>query len=210
MTPRAEPHIDEPGTRSLLDGFAMGDPDAVLHLGDLFSGLGRRSFGMLLFLSTLPAFTPIPGLAGALSGPFVVLLGLQLLIGRRDPWLPGFVARRGPKRATLAGFRDRVSPWLVRVERFAQPRMSAMLDHPLASAFTGLQLALLGVLLLLPIPLTNYLFAVLLLLYAFALIERDGRLMAGAWLAGIVGGSVVAVLSGSAAAAAARWIEMLA
>lgn len=209
MTRRAE-RTPPPGTRSLLDDFASGDPDGVLQLGELFSGLGRRSFGMLLFLSTLPAFMPIPGLAGALSGPFVVLLGLQLLVGRRNPWLPMFVARRGPRRSQLSSFRDRVSPWLARVERIARPRMPGLLDHPLASAFTGLQLALLGVLLLLPIPLTNYVFAILLLLYAFALIERDGRLMLGAWIAGIVGGGIIAVLSGSAAAAAAQWIEMLA
>lgn len=211
MTPRAD--RDRPAearTRALLDGFSAGDPDSTLRMGELFGGLGRRSFGMLLFMSTLPAFMPIPGVAGAFSGPFVVLLGLQLMIGRRDPWLPGFIARRGPRRGLVAGFRDRVSPWLARVERVARPRLTGMLDHPLASAFTGLQLALLGVLLLLPIPLTNYLFAFMLLLYAFALLERDGRLMAAAWVIGIVGGGMVAVLSGSAAAAAARWIEMLA
>src|SRR3546814_1261230 len=53
---------------------------------------------MLLFVSTLPAFIPIPGVGGAISGPLVILIGAQLLVGRRTPWLPEFVARHGPHR----------------------------------------------------------------------------------------------------------------
>jgi hypothetical protein len=210
MTTRADrPRPAEAGTRELLDGFSTGDPDEVLHLGDVLAGLGRRSFGMLLFVSTLPAFIPIPGFAGAASGPLVMLIGLQLLIGRREPWLPRFIATRGPRRSTMAGFRSRIAPWLMRLERVVRPRMAALLDARLASAFTGLQLLALGTLLLLPIPMTNYLFALVLLLFAFALLERDGRLMAVAWGTGAVVGTTVALLSGSLIAAAVQWLDGL-
>ncbi|MFP7722784.1 exopolysaccharide biosynthesis protein [Lysobacter sp. A3-1-A15] len=210
MTRRARPGpAPEAGTRVLLDAFAEGDPDEVLRLGDVFTGLGRRSFGMLLFVSTLPALIPIPGVGGAISGPLVVLVGLQLLVGLRKPWLPGFVARRGPHRAAMARFRDLLAPWLTRLERVVKPHAAAMLDHRLASAVTGLLLVLLGVLLALPIPLTNYLFAALLLAFALALLERDGRLMGVAWAAGAVAIAVFGVLSGSLLGAAARWIDFL-
>ena len=210
MTQRASPgHPAEAGTRLLLDAFAEGDPDEVLQLGDVFTGLGRRSFGMLLFVSTLPGLIPIPGVGGAISGPLVVLVGLQLLVGLRKPWLPGFIARRGPHRHAMARFRDLLAPWLTRLERVVKPHAAAMLDHRLASAFTGLQLVLLGVLLALPIPFTNYLFAALLLMFAFALLERDGRLMGVAWVAAVVAIAVFGVLSGSLVAAAARWIDLL-
>ena len=199
----------EAGTRALLDGFTVGDPDEVLKLGDVFAGLGKRSFGMLLFISTLPAFIPIPGVGGAISGPLVILIGMQLLVGMRKPWLPGFIARRGPHRRLMVSFRDRLSPWLARLERAVRPRASAMLDHRLASALTGLLLILLGLLLSLPIPLTNYLFAGLLLLFALALLERDGLLMALAWAFGLVAVAVFGVLSGTLASAAARWIDMV-
>src|SRR5690554_4141221 len=168
----------EAGARGLLDASAAGDPDDRVRLGEVFNGLGKRSFGMLLFICTLPAFIPVPGVGGAVSGPLVILVGLQLLVGRRTPWLPRFIASRGPHRRALARFRDLLAPWLDRLERIVRPRASALLDHRLATALTGLLLALLGLLLSLPIPLTNYLFGVLLLLFAFALLERDGRLMA--------------------------------
>lgn len=199
----------EAGTRALLDGFAAGDPDEMLRLGDVLAGLSERSFGMLLFVSTIAAFIPIPGVGGAVSGPLVILIGLQLLIGLRKPWLPGFLARRGPHRHAMARFRNLLSPWLARLERMVRPRTTVLLDHPVASAFTGLLLVLLGVLLSLPIPFTNFLFGALLLLFALALLERDGRLMAVAWALGAVAVAAFGVLSGSLATMIGGWIDRL-
>jgi hypothetical protein len=59
-----------------------------------------------------------------------------------------------------------------------------MIDHPAAKAISGLLLVVLGGLLALPIPLTNYPFGLVLLVFAVALIERDGRTMALAWALG--------------------------
>lgn len=184
-------------TRAVLDAFAAGDPDDHLRMGDLLSGLRQTAFGMLLFVAVLPAFLPIPGLAGAISGPLVALIGAQLLVCLRKPWLPGFLARRGPHRRSVVRFRDMMARWLRWLEKLVRPRLGGVLDHPLASAFTGLLLVLLGLLLALPIPFTNYLFGVLLLLFVFALLERDGALMLVAWLAGAIAVVVFGFVSGN-------------
>ena len=198
--PVPEPHAThgqgaahEPGgsghnasTRTVLDAFADGAPEDQLMLGDVVSGLRQTAFGMLLFVGILPAFLPIPGLAGAISGPLVMLIGAQLLIGLNKPWLPGFLVRRGPHRKSMQRFRDMMAPWLRRLEKLVRPRLPWVLEHPVASAFTGLLLILLGLLLALPIPFTNYVFGVLMLLFVFSLLERDGALMLVAWLAGSI------------------------
>lgn len=203
---QAAPH----GLRAVLDTLCDGDPDEHLALRDLVGGLGRSTFGVLLLVATLPAFIPIPGVAGALSGPLVVLVGMHLLVLLRKPWLPDFVARRGPQRSTLIRF-DRVGDrWLRWLERLVRPRLPALIDHPLATIFTGLQLVLLGLLLALPIPFTNFLFGALLLLYALALLERDGVLMLMSWLAGIVAIYISGSVSGNLAAMAWAWIASFA
>jgi len=211
MTPPAEhdaaKRTNEAGTRALLDRFATGDPAEIIRLDDVLAGLEERAFGMLLFLSIPTAF--IPGVAGIVSGPLVILVGVQLVFGRNEPWLPDFLGRRGPHRKAMATFRDRLGPWLARLERVVKPRNQVLLDHPLASAFTGINLILLGLLLSLPIPFTNVLFALLLLLFALALLERDGRLLATAWVASVMAIAVFGVLSGSLASAATRWFDML-
>lgn len=197
------------GMRAVIDALCDGDPGEQLALRELVVDLGRSTFGVLLFVATLPAFIPIPGLAGALSGPLVVLVGLHLLILLRKPWLPDFIARRGPQRSTLIRF-DRISDrWLRWLERVVRPRLLGMIDHPVATVLTGLQLVLLGILLALPIPFTNFLFGALLLLYALALLERDGVLMLISWGAGLVAIYVFGAVSGNLAAMLWAWVAGL-
>lgn len=196
----------EAGTRQILDDLLDGDREQDLRFEDLLSGLGRRAFGMMLFVVALPAFIPVPGLAGAISGPLCALVGLQLLFGLRRPWLPRFLAHRGPKRRTVEVFDNMSSRWLARLEKLVRPRQTWVLDHRVAAMFTGLLLALLGLLLALPIPFTNYVFGALMMLFAFALLERDGLLMLLCWVGGIALIVVFGVLSGSLATVAGDWI----
>ena len=198
----------EAGTRALLDALAQGDPDETITLRDLLGGLNRRAFGMLLFVSVLPAFIPIP-IGGAISGPLVMLIGVQLAIGVRHPWLPDFLASRGPHRHALARFDRMISPWLARLEHVIRPRLPVVLDHRLAGVVTGLLLLLLGLLLSLPIPLTNYVFGGLLLVFALSLLERDGVMMLVAWIAGAIAVTIFGFLSGNLAAQAARFVDLL-
>ena len=198
----------EAGTRAMLDALIEGDQQQTLDFHSLMNGLGRRAFGMLLFMATLPAFIPIP-IGGAVSGPLVVLLAAQLLIGMRTPWLPGLIAKRGPKRQTLARFERILSPWLARLERIVRPRLAVVLDHRLASAVTGLLLLLLGVLLSLPIPFTNYLLGGLILLFALALLERDGAMMLVAWAVGVIAIATTGALSGGLMEAIQPWLDRL-
>jgi hypothetical protein len=193
------------GTRAILDALLDGDAAESPDLRDLFEGLGRRGFGMLLFVAALPAFIPIP-VGGAVSGPLVVLIAAQLLVGLRKPWLPGFIAERAPRRQALARFERIVDPWLRRLERVVRPRLPVVLDHRLATAFTGLLLLLLGLLLALPIPLTNYVFGGIILLFALALLERDGALMLAAWGIGLVALATTGALSGGLVAVLEGWV----
>ncbi|PZQ26419.1 MAG: hypothetical protein DI562_14900 [Stenotrophomonas acidaminiphila] len=174
-------------TATLIDGFAAGDPDEVLRLGDLLKDFGPAAFGLLLFIGVLPAFIPIPGVGGAVGGPMVVLV----------VWLPAFLARRGPHRSAMVRFRQRMAPWLRRLEKLVRPRMGGLVDNRVALSFTGLLLILLGILLALPIPFTNYVFGFLLLLFALALLERDGALLLVAWIAGGIAVVVFGFLSGN-------------
>ncbi|ASR43956.1 hypothetical protein BEN78_11820 [Xanthomonas citri pv. mangiferaeindicae] len=200
---------EEASTRELLAAMAAGDPGDQLRFRDLLAGLDKRVFGMMLFVATLPAFIPIPGVGGAVGGPLVIFVGLQLLVGLRKPWLPGFIAERGPHRSAVKRFETVLEPWFRRLERVSRPRLPGVLDHRAATMFTGLLLVLLGILLALPIPFTNYVFAVLLLAYALALLERDGALLLVAWAAGLLAIGVFGVLSGALATAATDWISRL-
>ena len=187
-------------TRALLHAVADGDPAQELTLGGLLDQFKARAFGVFLLMSVLPAFVPLPMGAGAVSGPLVSLIGLQFLAQMEHPWVPRFLSRRPLSRAGMVKFRDRTARLLRWIEKVSRPRTEVIIDHPVARTFTGLMLVLLGFLLALPLPATNYPFGLILLAYAIALIERDGRLMLLAWALGLAQVAVVSALSGQIAA----------
>jgi len=183
--PVPPPGYRNEGIRTLLAMFEFGDPGQHMPLGRILQDLQQSAFGVFLFVAILPAFIPIPGLAGAVSGPLVVLIGLQMACTLRRPWLPGFIARRGPTRGSMHRFLDRIEGPLRRLDRVLKPRLPQLLVPAAANVFTGVLLVLLGILLSLPIPFTNYLFGFQLLLFALALLERDGKLMLLNWIGGV-------------------------
>lgn len=196
------------GIGALLQLARSGHPDDALPLREILGDLQDSAFGMFLLIAVIPSFIPIPGVAGAISGPLVMLIGAQMLAGLRRPWLPGPIGRRGPKRRTLARFVGAASRWLDRLDRLLEPRL-ASLTGAAGRHVSGLLLVLLGLLLALPIPFTNYLFGGLLLVFALALLERDGLVLLVAWLGGIAAIAVFGVLSGGLADLASGWLHRL-
>ncbi len=206
MTPSAERAAPSNGIARLLRAFTQGDPQEVLALDRLLYGLGRSAFGMFLFVSVLPGFVPIPGFAGVVSGPLVALIGLQLIVGLRKPWVPAFIGRRGPRRSTMARFCDRITPAMARLEHLVRPRLRALTRSRLANAYTGVLLICLGLLLALPLPMTNFVFAGTLLLFALALMERDGALMLVLWTLSTAGLVATGLLSEELARLVHGWL----
>ncbi len=183
----------EIGTRALLDHLADAQLDQPLTVGNLLDRFRARAYGMFLLIVVLPVFIPIP-IMGAFSGPLVVLVGLQMALLLAHPWLPKRLDNHVIERKSLAKVRDRLDPWLRRLEKISRPRWETLIDHPVAKIFNGLMLIVLGLLLSLPVPLTNYPFGLILLIYCVALIERDGRTQLIAWALGIVEIVVAALL----------------
>ncbi|AAW76231.1 MULTISPECIES: exopolysaccharide biosynthesis protein [Xanthomonas] len=181
--------------RSLLAAFSERDPDQVLRVRQILADLQQSAFGVFLFLAILPSFIPIPGVAGGISGPLTILIGLQMMCCLRKPWVTRFIGERGPRRRTSQRFVSTFGPTMQRLDRLLKPRLHGMLDRMPAQVFTGLLLVLIGSLLTLPIPFTNYLFGLILLLFALALLERDGALMLAGWAAALISVAVFGVTS---------------
>lgn len=193
-------------TSRLLQDLSSSGPGDAVALGEIVDAFRSRSFGVLLMLVLLPAFIPLPIGTGSISGPLVSILGLEMLLTLRTPWLPQRTRRRTIQRQTLTRLAARIGPMLARLERLSRPRLQELTRSTGAHAFTGAQLVVLGILLALPIPLTNYPFALLILGYAIAIIERDGALLLLAWVMGCITIATWAVLSGGAIELAAQWL----
>jgi hypothetical protein len=200
------PATPELSTSGLLAEIAAGDAGTDVTFEALLERFAHRAFGVMVLVATLPAFLPLPAGASDIHGPLLMLFGAQMLFGRRAPWVPKALRRRGIRRERFASFATRMRPWLQRVERWVRPRLAGFTQHPACHVLSGLLLLLLGLLLSLPIPLTNYPLGLLILAYAIALIERDGVLLIIAWLLGIAALVAVGLLSNDAVALVRGWL----
>lgn len=152
-----------------------------ITLDTLLEPLRSSAFGVVLLVLAIPNFIPVPIGIGGIMGVLVIVLGLQMLCGLEHPLVPARLRRKTMRRVRVLGFLDRTAGVTRRLERWCKPRMAPLASRPW-SLLTGLALVILGLLLSLPIPFTNYFFGVLLLAFAFALIERDGVLLMVMWV----------------------------
>ncbi|HEY4093070.1 MAG TPA: exopolysaccharide biosynthesis protein [Luteibacter sp.] len=171
----------EEKTAALLRAAAMATPGERITVEQLLEPLKRRAFGFLLLLLAIPNFIPVPLGIGGVMGVLVVALGLEVLLGLEHPWIPGFLKRRTMSREGLLRFLDRISPIIRRLEKVCKPRIQALTRRPFTFV-SGAIMVLIGILLALPIPFTNYLFGGMLIAFAFALVERDGVLLLAIWV----------------------------
>jgi hypothetical protein len=180
------PH--DPRTTELLRHALDTNPAESISLEQFLAPLETRAYGMLIVLLSLPNFIPIPIGIGGIMGAILCVVGAQMMCGLANPWLPRFARRHEFQRTSVEAFVRRMTPLFARLERICRPRFEQMTYRPV-SHFNGLLLILLGVMLMLPIPFTNYPFGLLTLLFGVALVERDGALMAIVWAA-IIGALV--------------------
>ncbi len=184
-------HPHGPGMTELLQELLehvpepeLGAAEPRIALEELLQRFQRRAFGVFLLIVVLPSFIPVALGVGAVSGALSVLCGVQMMWGLERPWLPKFARDFGLPRRRLAGFARKTETWFRWLEKIIKPRQERFTGRS-ADIFTGFIIVLMGIALSLPVPLTNFFFAIPLAVLAFAMIERDGVMIAISWVASI-------------------------
>ena len=156
-----------------------------ISLNELIASLGVRSFAPLLIVVALPnLFFFVPG-ASVITGPPLMFVAAQLVLGRPSVWLPKTLGKRSIDPQVFERLMARVLPWVEWVERLARPRYW-VLSQKAAERTVGVGCLIMSVFVLLPIPFANALPALSVIMLAFSLGERDGLWLLGGGLIGLV------------------------
>ncbi len=161
--------------------------DGDISVNDILQMLGERAFGLAILIFALPNSLPIPSPPGlsAITGILIIVLAMQMILGRDVPWLPARIGNYRFSRTIFCAFLARALPYIRKIERLLHPRLCFMHSR-LGERMTGVAFLILGMVLSLPIPFGNFLPGVSMTLIALGLLERDGATMAGGMLGGIV------------------------
>lgn len=107
-----------------------------VSLGDLLDNAGHATYGPPMLVGALVALSPIGGLPGVgpVCGTILILFAAQVLLGRRHPWLPGFLLRWSFDRSRLAKAVRSTRDWVRRVDALIGPRWTALTRPPFVQA----------------------------------------------------------------------------
>ncbi len=166
-----------------------------LKVGELLDTMSGRGFGFLLVALSLPTAFPLP--AVGYSVPFALLiigLALQIVAGRSSPILPQRVRSKSISAKMVAFIKNRGIPFLRRTERFSKPRLEKLSQRRLFGILVGMVILVLALVMLLPIPGTNTIFALAIFLMGFGMANNDGLFILGGGLLGLTAAAVVITL----------------
>ena len=142
---------------------------AKVSIGWLMDELGERSFGLTLLVMALIAL--LPG-ASIVVGLLMAWPAVQLMLGYEKASLPSVMARREVGVAPLARIVAIAAPRLARAERLIRPRWPELFRP--TRRLTGVAMLLLGLTLISPVPFSQVVPALVIMMLALAYLEEDG------------------------------------
>lgn len=186
-------HQEHSSLSANLQSIVSGQSEKV-SLGEIVDAIKDKQFGMLLVLLSIPSALPLP--AAGYSTPFgiaILILGLQMLRGRRTPWLPQKMRDKSFTRAKLAGMIGKTSVFFRWVEKLVRPRLR-WINSSGGYRLMAVLVIFMSLLMCLPIPSTNTAPAMVIFLIGVGLCEDDGLFAIGACALGLVAALVYAVV----------------
>jgi hypothetical protein len=163
--------------QTLLDRLA----EKPLTLGEIVDQTAERGFSLVMALLVLPFLFPVPpGLTGVFCSP-CLLLSLQMILGRKHPWLPERLRQVEFPKTLSQALLKHVHRLTALLEKITRPRLRRIATHPFIWRINGLVIAWLAILLIAPIPFTNPIPTIGILLLLVAMLEADGLLMCVAY-----------------------------
>jgi hypothetical protein len=161
----------------LLDRLAV-EP---LTLEDILQQTAERGFGLVIALLVLPFLLPVPpGLTG-FSGGACIILSSQMALGRHTPWLPKKLRQIPFPKALSQALLKNIHRITALLEKITRTRLRQIATHPWIWRINGLVITWLAILLIAPIPFTNPIPTIGILLLVVAMLEADGLLMCFAY-----------------------------
>ena len=139
----------------------------------LVEHLGRKGFGPVLLALGVPMVAPLPPGAAIIFALPLLIVCLQMVVGRKTLWLPDWMADKGIERRKLAPLVAKVIPWVERVERHLKPRLCFLVEG-WGARVLGVTCTVIAVVLVLPVPFANLVPSLATTAFGLALARRDG------------------------------------
>ncbi len=177
-------------TTQVIEDVVNGSSADRIPLNDLVRAMDAVGFGLIMMIFALGIIVPTPPPFPSIISIPLVVFALQMASGYKAPKLPKRFSKLTIKRSVLAALVNKSSPYIRKVERILRPRLLFMTSD-VAKRIIGFFVLLFSSFVLLPIPLSNFVPGLGVLIISFGLLGKDGLVI----ILGIVVGGFGMALS---------------
>jgi len=177
-------------TTEILEDVVNKTTADKISIKDLIIAMDAGGFGLIMTIFSLPIIIPLPPPFPSLISIPMVVFSFQMMIGCKSPRLPEKLSNLSVKRSVLAMMVEKSAPYIRKAETFVKPRLS-MLSSDWFRRVIGLFCFVFSMSVLLPMPLSNFIPGMGVLIASFGLLGKDGIII----LLGLTIGSIGVVIT---------------
>jgi hypothetical protein len=152
----------------------------TIDVEELIGALDSRGYGPLLMGPALISLLPTGALPGvpAICAVLIILVSVQILIGRSQPWVPKRFQNMSFSRDKFLKALDKAEPYTKKIDTFIYPRFKFLIREELKPVIAFISILLsIAIMILGFIPFLAMLPASGILLLGMGLSGRDGLLL---------------------------------
>lgn len=125
---------------TLLEILESSSDSERLTLGEVLATIGERGYAPLTLMLALIAILPTGAVPGVptVCGISIALVSIQLVFGKRYPWLPKKMRAMSISRTRYTKVAERVRPWTRRIDRLVSPRLHWLVEGAATRALGAL------------------------------------------------------------------------
>ena len=184
-------------TTEILEDIVKNTVADKISISDLILAMNSGGFGLIMTIFSLTIIIPLPPPFPSIISIPMVLFSFQMMIGFKAPQLPKRFSNLSVSRKVLAMMVEKSSPYIKRAESLVKPRLM-ILSSELAIKIIGFFCFIFSMSVLLPLPLSNFIPGMGVLIASFGLLSKDGLIIILGLIIGCIGIAIttIAVLLG--------------
>lgn len=162
-------------THKIEDFVKTSETDRI-KIVDLIESMDGAGFGLSIMIFSFALIIPLPPPLPSLVSMPLLIFSYQMMMGLKSPKLPNRFAKITIKRSIMATLVRKSSPYIMKVEKILRPRLLFMVG-PMVERVIGALIFLFAGFVLIPMPFSNFIPGLGILIISFGLLGRDGLVM---------------------------------
>ena len=173
----------------------------TISVAEIVARFREGGFALMLIIFASPTALPLPavGLASVMAIP-IMFFSLQLALGKKHIWVPKWLAKKRISMSKMNKIIDMAVPYLQKMEKFLKPRVK-FLSTRAGEHLIGLICVICTLSVFLPIPLSNTIPSMGIVIMSLGLLSHDGFAIIVGAIIGVIGVTltIMAILLGAEA-----------